>query len=75
MKRENIIQRIENFFADFDEPLRTECIDYAIKCFDIYREILRKEMSDSRVIQYAIDMTIRKYEKQILKNSNKDWEI
>ena len=77
MKRENIEQRIKNFFSDFDEPLKTECIDYAIKCFDIYREIMRKEISDTRVIMYAIDLTIRKHEYKILKTANKDkdWEI
>lgn len=75
MKRENIEQRIKNFFSDFDEPLKTECIDYAIKCFDIYREIMRKEISDSRVISYAIEKTCRRYRYQINENANKCGDI
>lgn len=35
MKRENIEQRIKNFFADLEEPERSELIKSTIKCLII----------------------------------------
>lgn len=59
MKRENIIQRIENFFADYEEPKRTEYVKYCIRKFDEYRKDFKKELSDSRLIPYAIEYTLK----------------
>lgn len=59
MKRENIEQRIKNFFADLEEPDRTHYINITINYFTTLRKEFHKCISDTHVIQYAIQMTIR----------------
>lgn len=61
MKSENIVKRIENFFTDYEEPKRTEYVNYACKTFAGLRKTMDKSYSDSYVIRSAIVLTISKY--------------
>ena len=57
MKRENIETRIRKFFDTYDEPGKSEYIDYCINEFDKWKKSCPKDC-DTVNIQRAITVTI-----------------